>query len=349
MPDNGPFQPGQPGFGQPADPNQGSQEPPQTPQQPGRRVIEQPFGPPIIIEEPVVPHTPLAQTIRANSQPPGTPPFTPPNQPGQSPHPQAPAPGYGAPYQAGPQPPQFQQNDQTQAPPQSYPPNRAPIYSPYQTAPVAPGNYPPGAYIGGSFPPGGYPPQGGPRRGGLPPWAPIAGGAVLVVVLIAIIIAATRGPRPSPTTLGTSTPKPTSTSQPTSTPAVSGTMELGSDWSKDSNGNITISGATSTFSASDALAWVAKLDQSAGALQAVIRCVQVSSDGTAAVIYTENYDIADASDTVLAEKYNSSFTDASGNPESAATVTKNGAAGTYRLEFVVNGVLRAEATFTYNG
>lgn len=337
MQDNGPLQPGQPGYGQSVDPNQSNQDPSQQPpQQPGRRVIEQPFGPPIIIEEPVAPPPPLAQTVRANSQPQGAPPFTPLNPPVQSPQPQSPQPGYGAPYQAAPQQP-FQQNYQTQVPPQSYPPNPAQGYPPYQTAPVAPGNYPPGAYSGGSFPPGGYPPQGGPRRGGLPPWAPVAGGIVLVLVVIAIIIAATRGPGPSPTVHSTSTPKP------------AGTMALGSDWTKDANGNIIISGAKTTFSANDTLAWVVNLKQQAGALQAVIRCVQISTDGTESVIYTENYNIADASDTVLAEKYNSSFTDADGNPESAATVTHSGAAGKYRLEFVVSGVLRADATFTYNG
>ncbi len=359
MQDKGPLQPGQPGYGQSADPGQSSQEPPQQspqpPQQPGRRVIEQPYGPPIIIEEPALPPTPpLAQTVRANSQPPGAqPPFTPATPPVQSPPPQAPAQGYGAPYQVGGQPP-YQQGFQTQVPPTNYPPTPPQGYPLYGNAPVAPGNvpptgYPPTGYPGGSFPPGGYPPQGGPRRGGLPPWAPIAGIAAVVVIAFIFLITHWPGPGPSPTVVSTSTPKPTNTAKPTNTPTLSGTMDLGSDWTKDSNGNIIISGAKNSFSATDTLAWVANLDQQAGALQAQIRCVRISTDGTEAVIYTETYDIADAADTVLAEKYNSSFNDANGNPESAATVTNNGPTGKYRLEFVVNGVLRADATFTYTG
>lgn len=170
------------------------------------------------------------------------------------------------------------------------------------------------------------------------------------MILIAVIIAATHGPGPAPSVVRTATPtaKPTSTAQPTSTPNLAGTMDLGSDWTKDSSGNIIIAGAKGTFSSSDTLAWVVNLDQQVGSLQALIRCVQISSDGSQAVIYTETYDIGDVADTVLAEKYTSAFNDTHGNPESAATVTNNGAAGTYRLEFVVNGQLLADATFTYN-
>ena len=149
-----PFSPASLAMVEPTDPNQGSQDPSQQPpQQPGRRVIEQPYGPPIIIEEPSVAPPPLAQTMRANSQPQAAPPpFTPLNQPVQSPPPQAPQPGYGAPYQASPQQQPFQQNYQTQVPPQSYPPTPAQGYPPYQTAPVAPGSFRPGAYSGGLVP-----------------------------------------------------------------------------------------------------------------------------------------------------------------------------------------------------